>query len=184
MTSTCSLSRIVGRKYLVRMPGLDARKAATTWWGYSSRLRIKTAAVLHHERRTEFPPAMIALINSATARWLSISSSVPTAFSWVAAASRRTPTISCSDSNPRSFMASRSASQIDRAARPACSLAVDIRVSFLDIVNPRECEVQIHPYFSQEVLYAGLIQSSVRVDFRSWVATRQEPPWHQQNTAL
>jgi hypothetical protein len=36
---------------------------------------------------------------------------------------------------PRSFMASSSASQIERAAWPACSLAVDIRVSFLGIVN-------------------------------------------------
>lgn len=39
-----------------------------------------TAPELHHGRRTEFPPAMIALIISATARCLSISRSVPRAF--------------------------------------------------------------------------------------------------------
>lgn len=68
-----------------------------------------------------------------------------------------------------------SASQIDRAAWPACSLAVDIWRPFLGIVIPVEGEFQIHPYFSQEVLYAGLIQSSVRTDFRSWVTARREP---------
>lgn len=34
----------------------------------------------------------------------------------------------------------------------------------------------MHPYFSQEVLYAGLIQSSVRTDFLSWVKTNREAP--------
>ena len=34
----------------------------------------------------------------------------------------------------------------------------------------------MHPYFSQELLYAELIQSSVRADFRSWVAKREEIP--------
>ena len=34
----------------------------------------------------------------------------------------------------------------------------------------------MHPYFLQEVLYAGLIQSSVRADFRFWVTTPQEAP--------
>ena len=34
----------------------------------------------------------------------------------------------------------------------------------------------MHPYFSQEVRYAGLIQSSVRADFRSWVTTLREAP--------
>ena len=34
----------------------------------------------------------------------------------------------------------------------------------------------MHPYFSQELPYAGLIQSSVRADFRFWVTTRQEAP--------
>jgi hypothetical protein len=32
----------------------------------------------------------------------------------------------------------------------------------------------MHPYFSQEVLYVGLIQSSVRADFSYWVTTRRE----------
>ncbi len=41
----------------------------------------------------------------------------------------------------------------------------------------------MHPYFSQELLYAGLIQSSVRVDFRTWVTTGQEARWHQLNIA-
>ncbi len=34
----------------------------------------------------------------------------------------------------------------------------------------------MHPYFSQEVVYAGLIQSSVRADFRYSVTTRREAP--------
>ncbi len=32
----------------------------------------------------------------------------------------------------------------------------------------------MHPYFSQQVLYVGLIQSSVRADFRSWFTTGRE----------
>ena len=119
---------------------------------------------------------MIALIKSATARCLAVSCSVPTAFSWVAAASRRTPTISCSGSSLRSFIVSRSASQIDRAAWPECSLAVDIGVSVLGILNRGKGEVHMRPYFSQELPYAGLIQSSARADLSSWVKARREAP--------
>ncbi len=34
----------------------------------------------------------------------------------------------------------------------------------------------MHPCFLQKVLYAGLIQSSVRADFRSWVKTNRGAP--------
>ena len=34
----------------------------------------------------------------------------------------------------------------------------------------------MYPYFSQEVVYAGLIQSSVRAAFRYLVTTRREVP--------
>jgi len=40
--------------------------------------------------------------------------------------------------------------------------------------EPGKGEVQMHPYFSQELHYAGLIQSSVLAGFRSRVTTRRE----------
>lgn len=42
--------------------------------------------------------------------------------------------------------------------------------------EPVEDEAQMHPYFSQEVVYDGLIQSSVRAAFRNLVTTRREAP--------
>ncbi|SLN77922.1 hypothetical protein ROA7023_04574 [Roseisalinus antarcticus] len=34
----------------------------------------------------------------------------------------------------------------------------------------------MRPHFSHEVLYTGLIQSSARADFSSWVKARREDP--------
>lgn len=73
-----------------------------------------------HALRTELPPAMIRRISAAAAWWLSTSVLEPIAFSWVAAASARTPMISCSGNIPASFSARSRASQIERAAIPEC----------------------------------------------------------------
>lgn len=89
--------------------------------GVIPRLQSRVGAIqvkTHQRRRTELPLLIILLIKSATAAC--ISASPPSgANSCAAAASLRIPRISFSGRILRSFSASRSASQIDKAAVPA-----------------------------------------------------------------
>jgi len=108
-------------------------------------IRVHGLQVCRHGRRTKFPPEMIRFIRLATASCISRLVSRPTAFSCAAAASRRTPRISCSGRRWRSFNASSSATQIESAANPEWLVwLVTPEWSFLRIQNPDKAGILMH----------------------------------------